>query len=97
MLTTEDVRAIALFSSLPAAELDRLARVAADLHLGVDEFAVHEGGERALFAVFAGKIEVVKLIDGVERRLGWRLPSTRHFRCRRREVEPGQTRRIGGR
>ena len=40
------------------------------------EFAVPEGGERALFAVLSGKIEVVKTIDGVERTLGWRLPGT---------------------
>ncbi len=35
---------------------------------------MHEGGERALYAVVAGKIEVLKLIDGVERTLGWRNP-----------------------
>jgi thioredoxin reductase (NADPH) len=38
------------------------------------EYAVHEGAERALYAVLAGKIEVVKLVDGIERTLGWRLP-----------------------
>ena len=37
---------------------------------------MHEGGERALYAVLSGKIEVVKLFDGVERQLGWRLPGT---------------------
>ena len=74
MLTIDDVRAIPLFSGLPDAELDRLVRTSADLHLGAGEFAVPEGGERALFAVLSGKIEVVKLFDGVERRLGWRLP-----------------------
>ena len=46
------------------------------MHLGAQEFAVHEGGEDALFAVVAGKIEVVKLIDGIERTLGWRVPGT---------------------
>ncbi len=76
MLTIADVAAVPLFSGLPAAELERLARTSADLHLGAGEFAVPEGGERALFAVLAGKIEVVKTIDGVERRLGWRLPGT---------------------
>jgi thioredoxin reductase (NADPH) len=76
MLTIEDVAAVPLFSGLPAAELERLARTSADLHLGPGEFAVPEGGERALFAVLAGKIEVVKTIDGIERRLGWRLPGT---------------------
>jgi hypothetical protein len=76
MLTIEDVAAVPLFSALPAVELERLARTSADLHLDTGEFAVPEGGERALFAVLTGKIEVVKTIDGIERRLGWRLPGT---------------------
>src|SRR5262249_13282208 len=70
------VAAIPLFSALPKAEQERLARTSADLHLSPGEFAVPEGGERALFAVLSGKIEVVKTIDGVERRLGWRMPGT---------------------
>ena len=74
MLTIDEVAAIPLFSALPAAQLERLARTSADLHLGTGEFAVHEGGEGALFAVVAGKIEVVKTFDGVERTLGWRVP-----------------------
>jgi thioredoxin reductase (NADPH) len=56
--------------------LERLARTSADIHLAPGEFAVPEGGERALFAVLSGKIEVVKTIDGIERRLGFRLPGT---------------------
>src|ERR1044072_4349877 len=76
MLTVDDVAAIPLFSSLPAADLERLARTSADLHLAPGEFAVHEGGEGALFVVLSGKIEVVKTFDGVERRLGWRVPGT---------------------
>src|ERR687893_1502288 len=74
MLTIDDVRTIPLFSALPEVELEHLARTSADLHLGAGEFAVPEGGDRALYAVLAGKIEVVKLIDGVERTLGWRAP-----------------------
>ena len=74
MLTIDDVRAIPLFSTLAVTELERLAQTSADLHLCAGEFAVHEGGERALFAVLSGKIEVVKLIDGIERTLGWRAP-----------------------
>jgi thioredoxin reductase (NADPH) len=74
MLTPEEVRAIPLFSTLEPMHLERLAQTSADMHLDAGEFAVPEGGERALFAVLSGKIEVVKLIDGVERRLGWRLP-----------------------
>src|SRR5947207_15150286 len=76
MLTIDDVRSIPLFSTLAVAELERLAQTSADLHLGAGEFAVHEGGDRALFAVLSGKIEVVKLVDGIERTLGWRLPGT---------------------
>lgn len=74
MLTTDEIRAVPLFSTLDSASLEQLARSSQDLRLNPGEFAVHEGGERALFAVLAGKIEVVKLIDGVERRLGWRVP-----------------------
>ena len=74
MLTADEVGAIPLFSTLPLASLERLARTAADLRLGAGEFAVYEGGEPALFAVISGKIEVVKRFDGVERRLGWRIP-----------------------
>ena len=76
MLTIDDVAAVPLFSALPAIELERLARTSADIHLSSGEFAVHEGGEPALFAVLSGKIEVIKTIDGVERRLGWRIPGT---------------------
>jgi thioredoxin reductase (NADPH) len=77
MLTIDDVRAVPLFSTLAAPELERLAQTSADLHLAAGEYAAHEGGEeRVLFAVLAGKIEVVKLFDGVERTLGWRVPGT---------------------
>jgi thioredoxin reductase (NADPH) len=74
MLTIDDVRAIPLFSTLAENELQRLAQTSADVRLAAGEFAVHEGGERALFAVLAGKIEVVKQFDGIERTLGWRTP-----------------------
>lgn len=75
MLTLDDVRSIPLFATLAAPELERLAQTSADLHLAAGEFAAHEGGqERALYAVIAGKIEVVRMFDGVERTLGWRLP-----------------------
>jgi len=76
MLTIEDVRAVPLFSTLSESELERLVRTSADMSLRPGEYAVHEGGERALFAVLSGKLEVVKMFDGVERTLGWRLPGT---------------------
>jgi len=75
MLSIDDVRAIPLFSKLALPELERLAHASADLHLAAGEYAAHEGAdERALFAVLSGKLEVVKLFDGVERTLGWRVP-----------------------
>src|SRR5215469_1597099 len=76
MLTADDIRKIPLFSSVSETDLERLVRTSADIHLTAGEFAVAEGGERALYAVLSGKIEVVKLIDGVERTLGWRVPGT---------------------
>jgi thioredoxin reductase (NADPH) len=76
MLTVDDVRAIPLFSALDTPELERLARTSADIQLAAGEFAVPEGGERALYAVLSGKIQVVKQIDGIEQTLGWRLPGT---------------------
>jgi len=74
MLSIDEISAAPLFSTLAAAELEHLARTAADIHLAAGELAVPEGGERALYAVLAGKIEVFKTIDGIERHLGWRMP-----------------------
>ena len=76
MLTLDEIRAVPLFASLAEAELALLARTSADVSLSAGEFAVHEGGEPALYAVLSGKIEVVKAVNGVERRLGFRLPGT---------------------
>jgi thioredoxin reductase (NADPH) len=74
MLTTEDLVSIPLFAKLPGRALEHLANGAADIELAAGEYAVHEGEDRALFAVLAGKIEVTKRIDGIERTIGWRLP-----------------------
>ncbi|QCP53395.1 cyclic nucleotide-binding domain-containing protein [Trinickia violacea] len=76
MLTVDDIRAIPLFSTLPDSELEDLAHTSADMRLCAGEFAVHEGGERALYAVLSGKMEVIKTFDGIERTLGWRAPGT---------------------
>jgi thioredoxin reductase (NADPH) len=74
LLTVEELSAIPLLSSLDAAELERVAEHAADIHLAAGEYAVHEGDERALYFVLEGRIEVTKRIDGVERTIGWRTP-----------------------
>ena len=76
MFTIDEVRTIPILSGIPGVDLDRLATSAADIQLAAGEWAVHEGDERAFYAVISGKIEVVKLFDGVARTLGWRVPGT---------------------
>ena len=76
MLTVDELAAIPLFSGLATEALEHIAREAADIHLVAGEYAAHEGEERALFAVLSGRIEVTKLIDGVERNIGWRNPGS---------------------
>jgi thioredoxin reductase (NADPH) len=72
VVTKEDVCNVTIFGGLDPADCERLARVASDITLEEDEYAASEGAERALFAVLDGKIEVVKLVDGVERVVGER-------------------------
>ena len=74
MVTADEIGGIAVFAALDPRDRERLARVAADISLMPGEYAVHEGGERALFAVLEGRIQPIKLVDGVERVVGERQP-----------------------
>jgi thioredoxin reductase (NADPH) len=74
MLTPDDIGRVAVFESLEPADRERLCRVAADISLGPGEYAVHEGDEPALFGLLEGRIEAVKLVDGIERVIGERKP-----------------------
>jgi thioredoxin reductase (NADPH) len=74
MLTAEEIGQIALFAALKPESRDRLIRAAADISLVPGEYAAHEGDERALFALLEGRIEAVKLVDGIERVVGARGP-----------------------
>jgi thioredoxin reductase (NADPH) len=74
MVTAEEIAGVALFAGLDPTQRERLARVAADVSLVPGEYAAPEGGERALFAVLEGRIEPTRLVDGIERVLGERLP-----------------------
>ena len=74
MVTPEEILGITAFAALNAADRERLSRAAADISLVPGEYAAHEGGERALFAVLEGRIEAVKLVDGIERVVGERRP-----------------------
>jgi thioredoxin reductase (NADPH) len=73
VVTAEEIGAVALFAALGPTERDRLARAAADISLAPGEYAAHEGDEQALFAVLEGRIEVVKLVDGIPRVIGVRI------------------------
>ena len=74
MVTAAEIAEIPLFASLDAAVLDRLSRAAADISLVPGEYAASEGSERALFVLLEGRIEVVKLTEGIERIIGEREP-----------------------
>jgi len=72
MVTAEEIGSIAIFAGLAEADRERLSRAAADITLAPGEYAAHEGADRALFAVLDGKIEAVKLVDGIPRVVGER-------------------------
>ena len=74
MVTADEVGRVAIFSALSPVDRDRLSRVAADVSLVPGEYAAQEGDERALFALLEGRIEAVKLVDGVDRVVGERRP-----------------------
>src|SRR3954452_15597029 len=74
MVTGEEVRRVKIFAELAPGGCERLARTAADISLVPGEFAAHEGAPGALFAVLEGRIESVRLVDGVQRHLGERHP-----------------------
>jgi thioredoxin reductase (NADPH) len=74
MVTTSELRAIPLFAELADADLEYLARNIADIRLLPGEYAIHEGEERALLIAVEGRLDVVKVVEGVERVIGVRHP-----------------------
>jgi len=74
MISVDDLPPIAALASLPREDLAQLGRSAGDVRLGPGDHAVHEGDERSLFVVLAGRVQVTKRIDGIERVIGERLP-----------------------
>ena len=74
MVTADEIAGIAIFAALDAAERERLCRFAADISLAAGEYAAPQGSERALFGLLEGRIEVIQLVDGVERVVGERQP-----------------------
>jgi thioredoxin reductase (NADPH) len=74
MVTAEEIGRVAVFADLSPADRERLSRVVADITLAPGEFAVHEGDARALFGVLEGRLEVLRVVDGVETVIGERRP-----------------------
>jgi thioredoxin reductase (NADPH) len=74
MVTAEEIARVALFADIEPAERNWLSQVVADITLVSGEFAVHEGDERALFGVLEGRLEVLRLVDGVANVIGERKP-----------------------
>src|ERR687888_1718859 len=74
MVTPDEVGQVTVFAGLDSSARERLSRAAADISLAPGEYAAHEGDERALFALLDGRIEAVKLVDGIDRVVGERLP-----------------------
>jgi len=74
VVTAEEIGRIVVFACLNEADRERLARVVADIRLAPGEFAAPEGSQPALFGLLEGHIEVVKLVDGIERIVGQREP-----------------------
>src|SRR5437773_10350653 len=74
MVTPDEVGQVSIFAGLDSGARERLSRVAADVSLMPGEYAAHEGDERALFAVLEGRLEPIKLVDGIERVVGERRP-----------------------
>src|SRR5277367_1613222 len=74
MFTIEELATIPLFSALTEKELEYLAGAVEDIHLVNGEYVDHEGETRSLAIVVDGKVELTKLVNGVEQVIGVRLP-----------------------
>src|SRR5205085_11641276 len=67
---------VELFADIERPVLERLTAVVADITLAPGEYAVHEGDDRALFGVLSGRLDVLRVADGVVSVIGERLPGS---------------------
>jgi thioredoxin reductase (NADPH) len=74
VVTADDIRRIRVFADLEPSAREKLSRAAADIALASGEYAANEGDDPALFALLEGRIEVVKVAEGIERVVGERHP-----------------------
>jgi thioredoxin reductase (NADPH) len=69
MITVDLLRSVPLFASLPASELETLAARGADIRLRAGNWLIHEGELPLFFLLLEGRVEVRKVIHGVDRLL----------------------------
>jgi thioredoxin reductase (NADPH) len=74
VITVAELATIPLFSTLAENELEYLVGSVEDIYLTPGEYVAHEGEGRFLAVVVEGKTELTKLVNGVERVIGIRLP-----------------------
>ncbi len=74
MISPEELAKIPLFDGLGSEELGYLSGCVPDIRVVPGEYIVQEGDTRALYITIEGHMEVTKLVDGVERVIGNRLP-----------------------
>ena len=74
MFTVDELAGLPLFSALTEKELEYLAGAVEDINLIPGEYVAHEGEGRSLAIVVEGKTELTKLVNGVEKVIGVRLP-----------------------
>src|SRR5262245_33575932 len=74
MIAVDELATVPILKSVSPEDLARIARSAGDVRLAPGEYAAHEGDERSLFVVLSGRIEVTKVVDGIERVIGARAP-----------------------
>ena len=72
MVTADEIAGVSIFEILSPKERERLAPLVADIRVNPGEYVIHEGDERALYAVLEGCLETVAHVDGVERIVGGR-------------------------
>jgi thioredoxin reductase (NADPH) len=69
MITPDLLRAVPLFASLPATELETLAARGADIRLREGDSLIDEGELPSFFVLLEGRVEVRKSMHGVDRLL----------------------------
>jgi thioredoxin reductase (NADPH) len=74
MITSAEFENIPLFAGVEEQEQRRLARSAADIHLGPGEWLIRGGEEPRFFVVLTGELETIKDIVGQRRVLGRYVP-----------------------